>query len=257
MLLFCHGVAFGLPLQVCVCVREGLRAGENTCECFCASRECVRGVTEREKGDNYIILWIRGVRRVIEAPLADGCTCNPAVMRQCWDHTPHTLSPIMYIINATACGKKKYIKKTLFPSVSALPTTSADIIYQRRRSYQKPKVRSKCRLQPTEKIGPCHYFWYRNPARDYTFHRHKKWAFFISFYLENHTQDGQWEWRQPWPCYFCSSFRKQQAFHLGDARKKYAPLWQEKSHSVMYEEEWTNETFRREAHQNPAGKSPP
>lgn len=192
MLLFCHGVAFGLPLQVCVCVcvREGPRAGENTCECFCAWRECVRGVTEREKGDNYIILWIRGVHRVIEAPLADGCTCNPAVMRQCWDHTPHTLSPIMYIINATACGKKKYIKKTLFPSVSALPTTSADIIYQRRRSYQKPKVRSKCRLQPTEKIGPCHYFWYRNPARDYTFHRHKKWAFFISFYLENHTQDS-------------------------------------------------------------------
>lgn len=81
---------------------------------LCFERMRARCHGER-KGDNYIILWIRGVRRVIEAPLADGCTCNPAVMRQCWDHTPHTLSPIMYIIKATACGKKKYIKKTAIP----------------------------------------------------------------------------------------------------------------------------------------------
>lgn len=42
--------------------------------------------------------------KVIEAPppFANGCTCNPAVMRQHQNHTPHTLSPIMYIINAKA-----------------------------------------------------------------------------------------------------------------------------------------------------------
>lgn len=192
MLLFCHGVAFGLPLQACVCVREGPRAGENTCECFCASRECMRGVTEREKGDNYIILWIRGVRRVIEAPLADGCTCNPAVMRQRRDHTPHTLSPIMYIINATACGKKKYIKKRYsplwvhFPLPVLISSINADAAIK----SQKSEVSADS--SPRRKSGRAMIFD-TGTLREIifeTFHRHKKRAFFISFCLENRTQDG-------------------------------------------------------------------
>lgn len=35
--------------------------------------------------------------------------------------------------------------------MSALPASDGDIIYQRRQSYQKPKVKSKCRHQPTER----------------------------------------------------------------------------------------------------------
>lgn len=88
MLLFCRRVAFSLPLQ-------GRRARENTCdcerECFCA----MWGVREGGRKKKGIITsfceleeWERG--GVIEAPLADGCTCNPAVMRQHQNHTPHT-----------------------------------------------------------------------------------------------------------------------------------------------------------------------
>lgn len=248
-----------VSLCKCVCVRDGPRAGENTCECFCASRECVRGVTEREKGDNYIILWIRGVRRVIEAPLANGCTCNPAVMRQCWDHTPHTLSPIMYIINATACGKKNTLKKRYsplwvhFPPPVLISSINADAAIK----SQKSEVSADS--SPRRKSGRAIIFD-TGTLREIILSTGTKNGLSLShsIWRITHRTVGQWEWRQPWPCYFCSSFRKQQAFHLGDARKKYAPLLQEKSQSVAYEEEWTNEAFRQEAHQNkPSRQSPP
>lgn len=98
---------------------------------------------KREKRDNYIILWIRRVEGESDwgPSFAHGCTCNPAVMRQCQNHTPHTLSLIMYIINATAY-------KIMPPFVSALPAD--DGVYQR---SGKPKVTSKCRHQPTGRKG--------------------------------------------------------------------------------------------------------
>ena len=85
---------------------------------------------------------------MIEAPLADGCTCNPAVMRQHQNHTPHTLSPIMYIINAL---KKK---KMLFsPPFSECTSRQRAVIspINADRAIKSQKVKSKSRHQPTER----------------------------------------------------------------------------------------------------------
>lgn len=57
---------------------------------------------EKEKKDNYITL-LSGV--IEPLPTIDGGTSNPAVMRQHHNHTPHTLTGIMYIIIAETSDK--------------------------------------------------------------------------------------------------------------------------------------------------------
>lgn len=49
MLLFCHGVAFGLPLQVCVCVSERGRELEKIPVNVFVLRENACEVSRREK----------------------------------------------------------------------------------------------------------------------------------------------------------------------------------------------------------------
>lgn len=59
---------------------------------------------EKEKKDNYIT----PLSGVIEPPFpVDGGTSNPAVMRQHHNHTPHTLTSIMYTIIAETSDKNR------------------------------------------------------------------------------------------------------------------------------------------------------
>lgn len=109
--------------------------------------------------------WERG--GVIEAPLADGCTCNPAVMRQHQNHTPHTLSPIMYIINALKKKKKRCYSP---PLASALPGSARwyHLSTQTELSKaKKSKVRADISPQRESQAWSCHYFWCGIPGRDY------------------------------------------------------------------------------------------
>lgn len=172
---------------------------------------------KREKRDNYIILWIRHVEGESDwgPSFARGCTCNPAVMRQ--RHTPHTLSLIMYIINATAY-------KIMPPFASALPAD--DGVYQRSR---KPKVTSKCRHQPTGRTGigrsiifDAASLWEIIFA---VFHRRKS---FLCLVLFTESRTGQRVSKEKTACYFCSSYRKRETFHLWDAREKCILSWQKK-----------------------------
>lgn len=87
---------------------------------------------------------------MIEAPLANGCTCNPAVMRQHQNHTPHTLSPIMYIINATAWKKKNAIPllQVHFQPALVISSISAD------RAIKSQKSKVSADISPQRESEP-------------------------------------------------------------------------------------------------------
>lgn len=175
---------------------------------------------------------------MIEAPLADGCTCNPAVMRQHQNHTPHTLSPIMYIINAL----KKKKKKMLFPPFSECTSRQRAVIssINADRAIKSQKVKSKSRHQPTERepslvvsLFLMRDSWERlflqtstNAEKEKKKKEEKKKRLSLSCSIQRVADRtaGQREGRQPWPCYFCSSYRKR------ETRGRNMFLYGEKSH---------------------------
>lgn len=106
----------------------------------------------------------------------------------------------------------------LFPrSASALPASDGDIICQRRRSRQKSKVSVDISPQRESEPGTSLFLMQDSCERLFLQTSTDAKAFYLRLVLFRESQIG-WgsaRGRQPWPCYFCSSYRKR------DARKEY------------------------------------
>lgn len=147
--------------------------------------------------NNYIILWIR----VTPSPhliRTHGCTCDPAVMRQCLNHTLCLFSSIMYIISTSAC-KKQFLDCKCTP-IGDLSTQKAKIKVQAHRESVIFAAGFLC-------------------ATIFSIFPQVKGFLCLVLFSERLVRG-----RQPWPCYFCSSYRKQEPLASRGIKKKNGSL---------------------------------